>query len=186
MKGIQWELLSFLKNNVITNHTAIRVRLWNLCVEQDGSVSEPLHFGSSWTAVVGFCEVQVPPPHLTPATDSCKTLSGYFNASQCTAGQYSLHFSQKIWSILGEESVCYAGGETGAALPALRAATFHTQAMLPQQGWLGRGLSLLLPKCEAGQKTFPFASRKPMDGWSQPAAWWLLYFSRHGVSRCDK
>lgn len=47
-------------------------------------------------------------------------------------------FLKKIWSILGEESACYAGGETWAALPALRAATFHTQPpCLGRAGWAG-------------------------------------------------
>lgn len=95
-------------------------------------------------------------------------------------------FLTKIWSILGEESAWYAGGETGGSPACPQSSHLPHTATLSWQGWLGGVLSLLLPKCEAGQRSFPFALRKPTDGWSQPAVWWLLYFSRHGVSRCDK
>lgn len=87
-------------------------------MEKDGSVPVPFQSGASSRAVVAFCEVGVPPPHLTPATDSCEILSGSFSASQCTAGQYSLHFSQKNLKYLAR-GICMIHRRRDRGLPCL-------------------------------------------------------------------
>lgn len=147
-------------------------------MEQDGAVPVPLQFWASWRAVVGFCEVGVPPPHFTPATDSCGILVVSFNASQRTAGQYSLHLSQKNLKYFGG-GICvhsYVGGEAGSALPVHPRSSHLLQshlfthghpvpvpsragAALEPPGLVTMWLSLLLAKCEPGQK-LSFCLRK--------------------------
>lgn len=199
MKGIQWELSCFLKNNPITNHTDSRVRLWNHSIPAGNRAVEVLSvwnrmgqsqclftlgpLGELWW---GFVRCESHHSILHQPLTAAKRWLGLSVQASTQLGNIPYIFLKKIWSILGEESACYAGGETGGCPACPQSSQLPHTATLSWQGWLGRGLSLLLPKCEAGQRIFAFASRKPMDGWSQPTVWWLLYFSRHGVSRCDK
>lgn len=199
MKGIQWQLSSFLKNNPISNHTASRVRLGNHSIPTGNRSVEVL---SVWSRVgqsqYFFTLGPLGDPNevlwgASPITTSHTSHWQLQNSGwvfQCKPvhswAVFLTFFLKKIWSILGVESVRYTGGETGGCPAFPQSSHLPLTTTLSLQGWLERELSLLLPKCEAGQRTFPFGSRKPMDGWSQPAVWWLLYFSRHGVSRCDK
>lgn len=111
-----------------------------------------------------FCEVQVPSPHPTPATDSCKTLAGSFSASQYTAGQYSLHFFSKKSGVSWELNLYVTQEERqGAALPALRAATFHLQPpCLCRAGWKGNYLCSC-QNVKLGKEPFPSA---PESQWT--------------------
>lgn len=170
-------------------------------MEEDGSVPVRVQFWASWRAVVGFCEVGVPPPHFTPATDSCGILVVSFNASQRTAGQYSLHLSQKNLKYFGG-GICvhsYVGGEAGSALPVhprsshLMQSHLFTHSTLSQQGWgcsgayrIGDNVTVSTPgKMWSWTKTFlsPQESQSMAD--LNQSVWWLLYFSRHGISRHD-
>lgn len=184
--------LCFLKNNPISNHTDSRVRLWNHSIPAGNRSVEVLSawnrmgesqclftlgpLGELWWGFVR-CESHHHISHQ-PLT-AAKHWLGLSMQASAQLGSIPYIFLKKVWSILGEESACYAGGEMGAALPALTSEQPPSTHSHPVS-------SLLLPRWEAGQRIFPFALRKPMDGWCQPTVWWLLYFSRHGVSRYDK
>lgn len=87
----------------------------------------------------GFVRWESQPPHLTPATDSCKTLAGSFSASQCTAGQYSLHFSQKNLKYLGRGicMICRRRDKGLPCLPSEQSPSTHSHPVVA--GLVGRG-----------------------------------------------
>lgn len=177
MKGIQWELLCFLKNNPISNHTDSRVRLWNHSIPAGNRSVEVLSvwnrmgesqclftlgpLGELWWGFVR-CESHHHISHQ-PLT-AAKHWLGLSMQASAQLGSIPYIFLKKVWSILGEESACYAGGEMGAALPALTSEQPPSTHSHPVS-------SLLLPRWESGQRIFPFALRKPMDGWCQPTVW---------------
>lgn len=193
MKDIQWELSCFLKNNPISNHTDSRVRLWNCSIPAGSRSVEVLSvwsrmgqsqclftlgpLGELWW---GFVRCQSHHHISHQPLTAAKRCLGLSMQASAQLGSIPYIFLKKIWSILGEESACYAGGETGVCPACPQGSHLPHAANLSQQGWVGRGLS-------APAKMWSSLCLEKASGWLISANCLVTsLFLKAQFSRCDK
>lgn len=210
MKDTRGGLSYFLQNNPTGNHTDSRVGGKTKpfdpyreqvcrdapCMEMSGSVPVPPQFWASWRAVVGFCEVGVPLPHFTPATDSCGMLAVPFTCKPVYSWAVFLTSaskdSQLSWERNLRAQLCRQGGRgllcPPSEQPPCLEPPLHTQPPCPGSRDV-YGTSSIPGKIQSWAKKTPLCLGKanlwPIYDWSQPSIWWLPCFSRYGISRHD-